>query len=104
MIQKDLQGNLWECKIGTMSSGTTAREKTIGEDLSKQIIKMENVYVDIVRKRDKEIERLNNKIDKAIEYIEKVESVNKELKDSDMYWAYNTFFPELLDILKGKDE
>ena len=44
---------------------------------------------------------LQDRIDKAIEYIEKVESVNKELKDSDMYWAYNTFFPELLDILKG---
>ena len=47
---------------------------------------------------------LNQRIDKAIEYIEKVESVNKELKDTDMYWAYNTFFPELLDILKGSDK
>ena len=51
-----------------------------------------------------ERDEYKRRIDKAIEYIEKVESVNKELKDSDMYWAYNTFFPELLDILKGSDK
>lgn len=37
-------------------------EKTIGEDLSERITKMEKVYVELVRKKDKEIERLNNEL------------------------------------------
>ena len=66
-------------------------EKTIGEDLSERIIEMEKVYVELVRKRDKEIERLNNMINKAIEYIE----------NSDKYDFSKC---ELLDILKGNDK
>lgn len=91
-------------------------DKTIGEDLSEQIIKMENVYVDFVRKRDKEIERLNNiikekdegikalvedlceeseKIDKAVKYIE---------QHSNSFSVLDTISnAKLLSILKGSD-
>lgn len=71
-------------------------------------IKSLNYYIELLVNDDEKYQetiiRQSKIIDKAIEYIEKVESVNKELKDSDMYWAYNTFFPELLDILKGSDK
>lgn len=46
----------------------------------------------------------DKKVWKAIEYIEEVKSINKQLEETDMYWEYKTFFPELLNILKGSDK
>ena len=43
------------------------------------------------------------RIDKAIEYIENVKIMNEEDKEDTMYWEYNTFFPYLLSILKDED-
>ena len=102
MIQKDLQGNLWECKIGTMSSGKTLqtyqqeieRLKKQNEETNNRALKIfkgnierakeiENLKLDLesiktfygkakelVKEQQEEITRLNNRIDKAIEYIE----------------------------------
>ena len=69
-------------------------------EMINDIMKMDEMLMNSLKEND----ILRQRINEAIEYIEKVESVNKELKDSDMYWAYNTFFPELLDILKGSDK
>ena len=82
MIQKDLQGNLWECKIyGSRSSGKTFR-----------------AY-------QQEIERLNNIIDKAIEYIETwcYDEYSIAIKIDDITCSSEPkAIDKLLDILKGE--
>ena len=63
--------------------------------------RLNNTYKLVIEKQDKDIERLNNKIDKAIEY----------LKENACYTDNNEFVcdlrydncEELLDILKGSD-
>lgn len=49
----------------------------------------------------KEIERLNNRIDKAIEYIEKSDDNENSYSDYDIEYHFKK---ELLDILKGSDK
>ena len=41
-----------------------------------------------------------NRIDKAIEYIDKVKCINDRERDG-MHWEYDVFFPELLNILQN---
>lgn len=45
-----------------------------------------------------------SKIDKAIEYIEKVKILNENQKNGNMSWEYKTFFPYLLNILQGSED
>lgn len=42
------------------------------------------------------------RIDKAIEYINKVKAINDK-EDDDMYWEYEVFFPNMLNILQGDE-
>lgn len=50
------------------------------------------------RKKNKELEE---RIDKAIEYIEIVKGFNEEYKDD---WEFKVFIPHLLNILKGDNK
>lgn len=56
-------------------------------------------YIVKIDKLNKEIERLNNIIDKAIEYIRQLEFESEELYDISEIARL-----ELLDILKGSDK
>ena len=53
---------------------------------------VENSYI--------KLKDLQARIDKAIEYIDKVKCINNRERDG-MHWEYDVFFPELLNILQN---
>lgn len=46
---------------------------------------------------------LQERINKAIEYIENVKTLNEEDRYTTMKWEYGILFPKLLNILKGEE-
>ena len=70
------------------------------EDYEEQVRKAK-----LCDEKDKEIERLNNIINKAIEYIDKTDTF-QIVHSIDGYWEKlrNKTKKDLLDILKGEDK
>jgi phosphotransacetylase len=81
--------------------------KAIEKDLERS--STNNLVVGRVIKQEEEINELQNRIDKAVEYINKFESIKAyyEYTDEDGYDEYNyddDFKEDILNILKGDNK
>ena len=64
----------------------------------------ENEYIEIdLNEYNEKYKRLQQKIDKAIEYIENNQLVFQESTKEEIEDWFKTYYKELLDILKGND-
>ena len=75
------------------------------ERLKEEYVILQNASDEVEEEKDKEIERLNNIINKAIEYIEKNSYTTFETIDDINYFIVRLDkCYDLLDILKGVDK